>query len=177
MPQNRRHWTRQEISEVYRASAGKCRVCNRRHKREDYSKTWNLDHVVPRSKRGPDAVYNLALTCIPCNSKRGNRSDISDKVETAVRRGIEMERNRQGQGGRHNSGGRNQGNNRNRGKRVGQRGRRPEVHIAFIGDMGKTYCGRNASRVICGTPRAATCGVCRREEGQNPFTIINRLFS
>ena len=177
MPQNRRRWTRQEISEVYRASAGKCRVCNRRHNRESYGKTWNLDHVVPHSKRGPDAVYNLALTCIPCNSKRGNRSNEGDIAETAARRALEMERNRQGQGGKRNSGRRDQGNNRNRGKRVGQRGGSPKVHIAFIGQMGKTYCGRDASRVICGTPREATCGVCRREEGQNPFTLINRLFA
>lgn len=32
--------------------------------------TW--EHLVPRSRGGTDAPWNLALSCYPCNHRRGN---------------------------------------------------------------------------------------------------------
>lgn len=34
--------------------------------------TRSLDHVVPRSKGGPNALVNLVLACKRCNSERGD---------------------------------------------------------------------------------------------------------
>ena len=33
-----------------------------------------VDHVVPRSKGGPDTWDNLVTSCAPCNRKKGDRS-------------------------------------------------------------------------------------------------------
>lgn len=33
-----------------------------------------LDHVIPRSRGGPDDISNLALACRPCNSSKGART-------------------------------------------------------------------------------------------------------
>jgi 5-methylcytosine-specific restriction endonuclease McrA len=30
-----------------------------------------LEHLVPRSLGGANALYNLRLACLPCNSRRG----------------------------------------------------------------------------------------------------------
>ena len=172
MERKRRSWTQQEIVDIYRASAGKCRECNRKHRLDGYGRTWNVDHVIPFSKNGRNAVYNLALTCIQCNTRRGNRSNEGDIAETAARRAVQMERNLQG--GRRNSGQRNQGSNRNRG---GRGGSRPKIHITAMYLMEKTRCGLDASQVQCGTPMEATCKDCQREEQQDPFTFINRQFT
>lgn len=34
----------------------------------------NIEHVVPRARGGTNRVSNLALACIPCNTKKGSRS-------------------------------------------------------------------------------------------------------
>ena len=33
---------------------------------------WQPDHVIPRSKGGPDAIWNLVLSCKPCNDRKRN---------------------------------------------------------------------------------------------------------
>ncbi|MDX6530137.1 MAG: hypothetical protein QOH41_2427 [Blastocatellia bacterium] len=33
-----------------------------------------LDHIIPRSKDGPDDPENLAASCVPCNQRKGNRT-------------------------------------------------------------------------------------------------------
>ena len=46
----------------------KCEYCGRDllASIEDYD-AWQLDHVVPTSKEGPDSFENLALCCKACN--------------------------------------------------------------------------------------------------------------
>jgi hypothetical protein len=36
--------------------------------------TGHADHVVPRSRGGPDALQNLATACRPCNLSKGART-------------------------------------------------------------------------------------------------------
>ena len=33
-----------------------------------------LDHVLPKSRGGPDAWENLVAACTPCNNRKGNRT-------------------------------------------------------------------------------------------------------
>lgn len=43
-----------------------CRYCD-----DEFCET-TLDHVVPRSKGGTDALWNLVLACAPCNTDKGS---------------------------------------------------------------------------------------------------------
>jgi hypothetical protein len=43
----------------------RCRYCS-----EDLNYTWQPDHVIPRSTGGPDAIWNLVLSCKPCNDRK-----------------------------------------------------------------------------------------------------------
>lgn len=33
-----------------------------------------IEHNVPKSRGGSDKIYNLVLSCIPCNRKKGNKT-------------------------------------------------------------------------------------------------------
>ena len=47
-----------------------------------------LDHIVPRSRGGPDAPENLQLLCASCNSKKGNRLTLPELRARNRREGI-----------------------------------------------------------------------------------------
>jgi CRISPR/Cas system Type II protein with McrA/HNH and RuvC-like nuclease domain len=34
----------------------------------------NLDHVVPRQQDGPTSWENIVCSCVPCNSRKSNRT-------------------------------------------------------------------------------------------------------
>lgn len=38
-----------------------------------------IDHMVPRSKGGSDAEFNLVLSCESCNHDKGDRMDFTRK--------------------------------------------------------------------------------------------------
>lgn len=43
------------------------------HINEDGSRVlMNIDHIIPKSKGGPDDIKNYQPMCQPCNSKKGN---------------------------------------------------------------------------------------------------------
>ena len=69
-------WQPYQLDAVYRRSRGKCVHCGRRFRRNEYGgrrHQWNVDHQVPRGIGGPDWVDNLAVSCVPCNQRKGNR--------------------------------------------------------------------------------------------------------
>ncbi len=43
-----------------------------------------LDHVVPRSRGGPNAIGNLVLACGPCNNRKADRVDIPRQAFTGL---------------------------------------------------------------------------------------------
>ena len=111
-----------EKIKVFYKSKGKCRECGRKHRVEDLGEKWNVDHVVPRAKGGRDYQSNLALTCISCNSKKGDKMNVGDLIETTIRRTREADANsRNRQSGNKSRGQqprnpRKNNNNRSRGK-------------------------------------------------------------
>ncbi|MBE9222543.1 HNH endonuclease [Cyanobacterium stanieri LEGE 03274] len=57
--------TRKNILERDRHS---CQYCNYRGEK------LTLDHVIPRSRGGPDSWENLVTACVRCNIRKGNRT-------------------------------------------------------------------------------------------------------
>ena len=58
--------TRQNI---YERDNHTCQYCARKLDREEL----NLDHVLPRQRGGPTSWENVVCSCIPCNTRKGNR--------------------------------------------------------------------------------------------------------
>jgi 5-methylcytosine-specific restriction endonuclease McrA len=52
---------------VLRRDGNRCQYCGQRER-------LTLDHVVPRSRGGPDTWDNLVAACVPCNNRKGNRT-------------------------------------------------------------------------------------------------------
>lgn len=46
-----------------------CQYCGKKGDRKDL----NIDHVVPRDKGGKTTWENVVCSCIPCNTRKGNR--------------------------------------------------------------------------------------------------------
>ena len=51
-----------------------CPGCGRPH----YRDAFHIDHIVPKSKGGPDVDSNLQLLCGSCNTKKGNRMTMKE---------------------------------------------------------------------------------------------------
>jgi 5-methylcytosine-specific restriction endonuclease McrA len=48
----------------------KCQYCGKVHRTSDL----NMDHVLPRSRGGAKKWTNIVASCIPCNSKKADRT-------------------------------------------------------------------------------------------------------
>jgi 5-methylcytosine-specific restriction endonuclease McrA len=66
LPESHVKFTRRNIYEHY---GYRCCYCGRKFPTEEL----NLDHVVPKSRRGATDWDNIVTSCIPCNLKKGNR--------------------------------------------------------------------------------------------------------
>jgi 5-methylcytosine-specific restriction endonuclease McrA len=58
-----------------------CQYCGDRFDRKDL----NLDHVLPRDKGGQTTWENIVCSCIPCNSKKANRTPIQARMQLLKR--------------------------------------------------------------------------------------------
>ncbi len=63
-----------ELNALYTRDSGVCWICHRVTPR-DYA---TRDHLIPRSKGGPDNVNNYAIACYGCNHRRGSMDMLSD---------------------------------------------------------------------------------------------------
>ena len=54
---------------IFERDKNTCQYCGKVFDRRDL----NLDHVVPRDKGGATTWENIVCSCIPCNTKKGNR--------------------------------------------------------------------------------------------------------
>jgi 5-methylcytosine-specific restriction endonuclease McrA len=55
---------------VFERDAYTCQYC---HQRFDSSRL-NLDHVIPRERGGATSWENIVCSCMPCNSRKSNRT-------------------------------------------------------------------------------------------------------
>jgi 5-methylcytosine-specific restriction endonuclease McrA len=67
MPKNEVKFTRHNIFE---RDKNTCQYCGAVFDRKDL----NLDHVLPRDRGGPTNWENIVCSCIPCNTKKANRT-------------------------------------------------------------------------------------------------------
>ncbi len=67
MPKNEVKFTRHNIFE---RDKNTCQYCGVVFDRKDL----NLDHVLPRDRGGPTNWENIVCSCIPCNTKKANRT-------------------------------------------------------------------------------------------------------
>lgn len=55
---------------IYRRDGGRCRFCGMPLSRDAFT----LDHLLPKSRGGPDWDVNLVVACSPCNNQKGDRT-------------------------------------------------------------------------------------------------------
>ncbi len=47
--------------------------------------TCHIDHAIPRSRHGSDAISNLRASCSTCNLEKGNKTEAEYKVDLAMK--------------------------------------------------------------------------------------------
>lgn len=57
---------------IFERDKNTCQYCGRTYDRKDL----NLDHVVPRDRGGPTTWENIVCSCIPCNTRKANRTPL-----------------------------------------------------------------------------------------------------
>jgi len=67
MPKKEVKFTRHNIFE---RDKNTCQYCGKIFDRKDL----NLDHVIPRDRGGPTTWENIVCSCIPCNTRKSNRT-------------------------------------------------------------------------------------------------------
>ncbi|MCB9653518.1 MAG: HNH endonuclease [Deltaproteobacteria bacterium] len=65
---------------VYTRDKGRCQYCARKVSRAEAT----YDHVVPRSKGGKTRWENIVIACLPCNSRKANRTPAGAGMPLAV---------------------------------------------------------------------------------------------
>jgi len=55
---------------IFERDKNTCQYCGRVSERKDL----NLDHVIPRDRGGPTTWENIVCSCIPCNTRKANRT-------------------------------------------------------------------------------------------------------
>ena len=65
---------RQEVKftrhNIFERDKNTCQYCGSKFDRRDL----NLDHVIPRDRGGPTNWENIVCSCIPCNTRKSNRT-------------------------------------------------------------------------------------------------------
>lgn len=78
LPKEQVKFTRRSVYEHYGCT---CCYCGRSFKTSEL----NLDHVLPRSRGGMTTWENIVLSCIPCNTRKDNRTPKEAGMRLLVR--------------------------------------------------------------------------------------------
>ncbi len=62
---------------IYARDNFKCQYCGMKGKMKDFT----FDHVVPRSRGGKTNWDNIVTACVPCNTKKNNRTPAEAKMK------------------------------------------------------------------------------------------------
>lgn len=73
LPRQEAKFSRSNIMEHYNFT---CCYCGKKFPKpsRDQKPELNLDHVLPRSRGGPSNWKNIVLSCVPCNTRKDNRT-------------------------------------------------------------------------------------------------------
>ena len=58
---------------IFEKSGGKCHYCQ---VQLDLSGKWEIDHKMPRALKGGNEDHNLVASCVSCNRKKKDRTDL-----------------------------------------------------------------------------------------------------
>ncbi|RCX22882.1 HNH endonuclease [Fontibacillus phaseoli] len=79
---------RERFADSKGRTCGAVGLVSKRDCKGDYSLVYNIDHIVPESKGGPDEVNNLRILCMPCNSLKGDLEEEEFLLRAKMRREI-----------------------------------------------------------------------------------------
>lgn len=81
-----KEFKKQEKQYIYFRDGGSCTFCGK----ELQLRQASLDHYLPKSKGGPDAVYNIVLSCKTCNKlkKSSIPEDYEDVMIRLLKKGV-----------------------------------------------------------------------------------------
>ncbi len=85
LPQQRVKLNRRNL---FARDHNQCQYCGNRFPTSELS----IDHVVPRTQRGPDTWTNLVCSCVRCNSRKGGRTPTQANMKL-IRKPIQPKRN------------------------------------------------------------------------------------
>jgi 5-methylcytosine-specific restriction endonuclease McrA len=63
---------------IFDASQGKCHYCGTALTLDG---KWHIEHKMPKALMGTDEPTNLVASCVPCNTKKRDRTDIEFKQQ------------------------------------------------------------------------------------------------
>lgn len=67
------HQRQQHKKALWKRQKGICHYCGQNMKKHGNEKrSATLDHVIPKSKGGVNARWNLVLCCMQCNTRKGD---------------------------------------------------------------------------------------------------------
>jgi hypothetical protein len=68
---------------AFRENGGRCFHCKTELRPQKLSHQCTRDHVRPRCEGGPDRLYNLVISCGPCNREKAGKDVIAFRAESA----------------------------------------------------------------------------------------------
>jgi 5-methylcytosine-specific restriction endonuclease McrA len=81
----RYNFSRRVKDVVYAKTGGRCFYCGKKIENEDILDEgggvvtvrhhWNVDHKIPVSRHGTNAIENLVPACFSCNAEKGTMTD------------------------------------------------------------------------------------------------------
>ena len=66
-------FTKEQRDKIHSATSGKCHICHKQIARNNYAKSWEVDHSKAKANGGSNHPNNLKAACLTCNRSKGAR--------------------------------------------------------------------------------------------------------